>query len=313
MARKRTGILIFAICLILTAFFLCSCTPPALTVYASDVLTLKASAEGKIQITMMSKNGVRLDAFERAVEEKFSDIDLVVVGSYTNDHNAEIEKRLERNDLTDLICFSSPSAGESYQSARLLDLSGLSFTNGYTLASLNDVRKDGKVYMVPLPTGIECIVYNKTFFTEKGYEIPTDFESFCQLNLQTASDFGGETRGFRAALYDNHVLRETIFMFGYEVSFQNKDALEWLSSYRNREEGASFGYMRPAYDNFLKLVECGAVKTNGEDNDFTYRTQTLSEDLLNRRMTMTIGNSQLLYDLNRMSGVYSNADRKSVV
>lgn len=313
MARKRTGILIFAICLILTAFFLCSCTPPALTVYASDVLTLKASAEGKIQITMMSKNGVRLDAFERAVEEKFSDIDLVVVGSYTNDHNAEIEKRLERNDLTDLICFSSPSAGESYQSARLLDLSGLSFTNGYTLASLNDVRKDGKVYMVPLPTGIECIVYNKTFFTEKGYEIPTDFESFCQLNLQTASDFGGETRGFRAALYDNHVLRETIFMFGYEVSFQNKDALEWLSSYRNREEGASFGYMRPAYDNFLKLVECGAVKTNGEDNDFTYRTQTLSEDLLNRRMTMTIGNSQLLYDLNRMSGVYSNADEFGVL
>lgn len=313
MARKRTGIYFFTICLFLTAFFLCSCTPQALTTYLSDVITMKASAEDKTQITMMSKNGVRLDAFEKAAEEKFSDIDLVIVGSYTNDHNAEIAKRLERDDLTDLICFSSPSAGETFQSARLLDLSGLPFTNDYTIASLNDVRKDGKVYMVPLPRGIECIVYNKTFFYEEGYEVPTDFDSFCQLSAKINNDFGGETRGFRASLYDDHILRETIFMFGYEASFQNKDALEWLSSYRNREEGASFSYMRPAYDNFLKLVECGAVRTEGEDNDFTYRTNTLSEDLLSRSMVMTIGNAELLYDLNRRSGENSNADEFGVL
>ncbi|MEG2988337.1 MAG: extracellular solute-binding protein, partial [Oscillospiraceae bacterium] len=151
-------------------------------VTADEVLTQKVTEQGRTPITVLVKNAFSVDGFEKAVEEQFSNIDIIQEGNYTSDMGiAEYEARMAHDDLTDLVMTWPLDAGNDYAPDRLFDLSALPCTAHYNTARLDKVAKDGKLYYLPGPSQIRGIVYNKTLFQENGWTVPTDFKGFLSL------------------------------------------------------------------------------------------------------------------------------------
>lgn len=147
-----------------------------------DILTLKKSEEGRTQITVMSKHAFTILNFEKAVEEKFPDIDIVIVGNHSKEMGIyEYSNRLENHDITDIVMSWPLEVGEEYWEDNFMDLSGMEFTNRYNLAMLDEISKDGKLFYLPGPSQIRGIIYNKTMFEENGWQVPSDYEGFIEL------------------------------------------------------------------------------------------------------------------------------------
>ena len=101
-----------------------------------DILSQKITEDGRTQITVLVKYAFTINEFERVVEEKFPEIDIVQVGNYTRDMGtAEYEARLKNDDLTDIVMTWPLEVGEEYWEDRLIDLSGLNFSNKYNIFS----------------------------------------------------------------------------------------------------------------------------------------------------------------------------------
>ncbi|MEG1779404.1 MAG: extracellular solute-binding protein, partial [Oscillospiraceae bacterium] len=96
----------------------------------------------------------------------------------------EYEARMKNDDLTDIVMTWPLDCGSQYLEERLLDLSAMPFTSNYNISKLNEISRDGKLYYLPGPSQIRGIVYNKTLFAEKGWEVPTDFDGFISLCKQ---------------------------------------------------------------------------------------------------------------------------------
>lgn len=134
-----------------------------------DVLTQSPPSKDRIPVTVLVKNAFSINAFERMVEEKFPQIDIIQVGNFTSDRGiVEYKRRLEHDDLTDIIMTWPLDVGETHWESRLLDLSSMPFTSRYNTAMLNSIARDGKLYYLPGPAQVRGIVYNKTLFEEKA-------------------------------------------------------------------------------------------------------------------------------------------------
>lgn len=125
-----------------------------------DILTQKAIAKGKTPITVLVKYAFSINEFEKAVEEKFPEIDIVQVGNFTRNMGIEeYAARLEHDDLPDIVMTWPLDVGKVYWSDRLLDLSGMEFSSRYNTSMLNDISTDGKLYYLPGPAQVRGIVY----------------------------------------------------------------------------------------------------------------------------------------------------------
>ena len=99
-----------------------------------DVISQKKVEEGRTAVTILVKYAFSINSFEKAVEEKFPDIDIIQIGNYTPDMGIEeYSRRLEHDDLTDIVMTWPLDVGEEYWSDRLLDLSGEDFTRYSTV------------------------------------------------------------------------------------------------------------------------------------------------------------------------------------
>ncbi len=58
----------------------------------------------------------------------------------------------------------------------LLDLSGYPFMGNIRDDILQFLDVDGRIYQIPSPLEINCIIYNKTLFKENGWPIPESFD-----------------------------------------------------------------------------------------------------------------------------------------
>ena len=211
----RKAALSLSACLaVLVALSSVACSPSAAVSGArDDVLTQKATEDGRMQITVLVKYAFSIDGFEQAVEEKFPDIDIVQVGNYTCDMGlAEYEARLEHDDLTDVVMMWPYGIGEEHWSDELLDLSGMDFSSRYNISSLNDLSRDGSLYYLPGPSQVRGIVYNKTLFEENGWVVPEDFDGFVEL-CKTIEASG--MRSLQLGLRNSEVLDTAFTGLGY--------------------------------------------------------------------------------------------------
>ncbi|MEG2633293.1 MAG: multiple sugar-binding protein, partial [Oscillospiraceae bacterium] len=77
--------------------FLTACAPSSEEfAHSDDILTQTVIPQGKEPITILVKYAFSIDTFEKAVEEKFPDIDIIQVGNFTcNSGLAEYDARME--------------------------------------------------------------------------------------------------------------------------------------------------------------------------------------------------------------------------
>ena len=260
-----------------------------------DIVSQKVVAEGKTPITVLVKFAFSINAFEQAVEEKFPEIDIVQVGNYTRDMGIrEYERRLEHDDLPDLVMTWPLDVGEEYWSERLLDLSGCDFTGHYSLSMLNDISRDGKLYYLPGPSQIRGIVYNKTLFAERGWQVPKDYEGFLAL-CQTI-----EASGMRALQlgFQNPEVLDTAFVgYNFASAYSKPGDVQWMADYNNGS--GSFGdHFGPALEVFQDMIDAGIWRESDVSVNYTQR-----ENMIFSRQCAMIEDSVLLTRMGqRMTG-----------
>lgn len=234
----------------------------------NDIVTQKKTDASKTQITVLIKHAFSINAFEKAVEEKFPDIDIVQVGNYTSAMNPnEYVARLKNDDLTDIVMTWPLSFGEEYWEDRLLDLSSLPFTTKYNLSMLDSIAEDGKLYYLPGPAQIRGLVYNKTLFEENGWVVPTNYNDFIEL-CKTI-----EASGIRAIQlgFQNAEVLDTAFVgFGYGSSFVTPKDMQWIQNYQNGE-GNFLDHFGTALQTFQDMVDAGIWQKEDLEIDYSER------------------------------------------
>lgn len=234
----------------------------------NDILTQKKTDASKTQITVLIKHAFSINAFEKAVEEKFPDIDIVQVGNYTSAMNPnEYVARLKNDDLTDIVMTWPLSFGKEYWDDRLLDLSSLPFTTKYNLSMLDSIAEDGKLYYLPGPAQIRGLIYNKTLFEENGWVVPTNYNDFITL-CKTI-----EASGIRAIQlgFENAEVLDTAFVgFGYGSSFATPKDMQWIKNYQNGNENF-LDHFGTALQTFQDMVDAGIWQKADLEIDYSER------------------------------------------
>lgn len=245
----------------------------------TEILTQKVLSPDKIPITVLVKNAFTINTFEKEVEKKFSNIDIIQVGNYSSNMGiAEYEARLKNGDLTDIVMTWPLDVGEEYWSQHLLDLSSFSFTGKYATSMLDNISKDGKLYYLPGPSQVRGIVYNKTLFEEKGWSVPTDFDSFIKL-CKTIEESG--IRSFQLGLGNQEVLDTAFVGFGYEQSFSKPENAHKIKNYNNGIGSFADNYT-PALETFQVLIDNGILRKD----DLNLRYQNREQMLFTRQCAM---------------------------
>lgn len=245
----------------------------------SDILTQKPIEKGRKPVTVLVKYAFTINTFEAMVEEKFPDIDIVQVGNYTYDMGiSEYEARLEHDDLPDIVMTWPLDVGEEYWSERLLDLSALDFTSSYNLSMLNTIERDGSLYYLPGPAQVRGIVYNKTLFEEKGWQVPKSFEEFVAL-CKTIEASG--MRSLQLGLGNAEVLDTAFVGYGYADCFSSPQDTQWLKDY-NAGQGKFADHFLPALENFQTLIDSGVLR----ENDLNIKYSDREKMLFNRECAM---------------------------
>lgn len=265
--------------------FLAGCQNNA-RVGEEDILTQKETDGKRIPITVLVKYAFSINGFEKAVEEKFPDIDIIQVGNFTRDMGiSEYASRLEHDDLTDIVMTWPLDVGQEYWSDRLMDLSGFDFTSRYNLSMLNDISKDAKLYYLPGPAQVRGIVYNKTLFNENGWKVPKDFDEFVRL-CQTIEESG--IRSLQLGFKNAEVL-DTAFI-GYSLSdcFSKPQDSQWIKDY-NSGVGNFGEHFTPALNTFQSLIDKDVLKKS--DLNISYAER---ETMLFTRKCAMIEDSVLL-------------------
>ncbi|MEG0035594.1 MAG: extracellular solute-binding protein [Oscillospiraceae bacterium] len=252
--------------LLVSAGLLCSLASCAASSAApTDILTQKEIPAGKTPLTILVKNAFSINTFEKAVEEKFPEIEIVQVGNFSSDMGiAEYEARLKNNDLTDIVMTWPLDVGEQYWDDNLIDLSSLPLTGKYVTSMLDGISKDGKLYYLPGPSQVRGIVYNKTLFKENGWELPTDFNSFVKL-CKTIENSG--IRSLQLGFGNSEVLDTAFVGYGFESCFSKPENMKFLSDYNNGI-GSFADNFAPALNTFQTLIDEGVFQK--DDLNITY-------------------------------------------
>ncbi len=274
------------LCISAIGFTACSAAPMALQPAEVDILTQTTVQEDKIPITVLVKYAFSINEFERAVEEKFPQIDIIQVGNYTSDRGLmEYERRMENDDLTDVVMTWPLDAGEEYWEDRLIDLSSMAFTSNYNISMLDSISKDGKLYYLPGPAQVRGIVYNKTLFAENGWEVPQNFNEFVTLCQEI------EQSGMRSLQlgFENAEVLDTAFVgYSYADCFSKPGDAQGIDRY-NAGEGSFGDHFGTALDTFQHMIDAGIWKK--EDLDVSYAER---ENMLINRECAMVEDSVLL-------------------
>lgn len=272
MSKHIRRVLAAVLCLGLAFSCLSGCTARPGAVDGEDILSQKTPMEGRTQISVLVKYAFSINAFEAAVEEKFPEIDLVQVGNYTYDRGiVEYARRMEHDDLTDIVMTWPLDVGEEYWSDRLLDLSGMSFTGKYNTSMLDNISKDGKLYYLPGPAQVRGIVYNKTLFAEKGWKVPADFDGFVAL-CKTIEESG--LRSIQLGFRNSEVLDTAFTGWSYGNCYSTPRDAQWISDY-NAGAGSFIDHFGPALDTFQTMMDAGIWKKSDLEVDYAARERML--------------------------------------
>lgn len=251
-----------------------------------DVISQKKVEEGRTAVTILVKYAFSINSFEKAVEEKFPDIDIVQIGNYTPDMGIEeYSRRLEHDDLTDIVMTWPLDAGEEYWADRLLDLSGEDFTSRYKLSMLNNISRDGTLYYLPGPSQVRGILYNKTLFQENGWEVPGNYEEFTEL-CKTIEASG--IRSIQLGFENSEVLNTAFTGFNFGSCFSKPEDQQWIANY-NKGTGSFGDHFGPALDVFQQMTEEGIWKPSDLEIEYSKR-----ETMLYARECAMVEDSALL-------------------
>lgn len=280
MGKRRRLVITIPLILLTVIVSLTSCGKKANSLNQNgDIITQTVIASDKIPVTVLVKNAFSINAFEKEAEAFLPNLDIIQVSNYTSGMGMyEYEKRLENSDITDIVMTWPLDVGEEYWEDELLDLSSMPYTSSYFTSALNTISKDGKLFYLPGPSQIRGIVYNKTLFKEKGWEVPANYDGFISLCKEIEAS---GIRSLQLGLKSPEVLDTAFIGYSFDDCYSTPEDAKWLSDYS--EGKGSFGdHFTPALETFQNLIDEGVLQSGDLDLDYAGREKML----FNRKAAM---------------------------
>jgi ABC-type glycerol-3-phosphate transport system substrate-binding protein len=190
------------------------------------------------------------------LEEQFPDVDIVLRHDGSTDSVYTIKADLEAGQECDLILSRRLPVIDDIAEEYLYDLSAESFVDNYYMTAVDGcVNADGNLYYLPGPMDVYGIVYDKTMFEEKGWEVPHSYSEFIAL-LDTIRETGDGVVPIQVSLMYPDMFQILFNTYGYEDAYAGRDNYLWLDSYQ-KGEGSMIGHLEPAVEDFKQLVADG--------------------------------------------------------
>jgi ABC-type glycerol-3-phosphate transport system substrate-binding protein len=244
--------------------------------YENEILTTKAVDQDKTMITVRIENNVASsDSLEKILENKFPDVDFVLIHDGTINSEYTVRADLVNGTECDLILSRRLNTVDDIASDYLLDLSAEDFVNNYYSSAVDScANSDGKLYYLPGPADVYGIIYDTVMFEENGWELPHSYSEFVALldtireaNLTvTYVDENGDRKTDTVVPIQPTMMYPDMFQiifntYGYDEVFRGVDNFKWLTEYQNGE-GSLVGHLEPAVYKFKSLFDDGILSLN---------------------------------------------------
>lgn len=243
----------------------CSASPhePLQGTAEHEVLTLSPVDPDKMMITLRGIDGVQIWEMEKGIEERFTDVDIVA------SNNTWLQADLANDCYQDIILVSNSAEVNWKASEKFVDLSGERFTQNYYLSAMWENAIEDGLFLLPGPSNIYGIVYNKDMFSQFGWEPPSGLSEFIEL-CRTIDSSG--IRAIQPALYYSDASRQFFTGFTYEPVFAGMSNHRWLEDYK-AGRAVMKGHMEPAFEIMQRFIDAGILRTE----DYDVRPSTRSD------------------------------------
>lgn len=241
----------------------------------NEIITAENLYDDRMVIVIDTQFNVSTSNIEEVVESKFPDVNVLLRLQNSADSSVYTQKSLEHDLLGDIFfCAVSLTKDEEMLRKSFIDLSDMPFINNYYQNALDGVAVNGKIYMLPGFSDIFGIIYDRTLFEEKGWELPDSREEFIALcrTIQEEKEY----QAFMPSLKYGRMAMLLSHGFHYEQVIAGLENQQWLRAYRKGE--ASFtGHMEPLFEGMKELFDAGVLTSKnfiiapGERSSMLYK------------------------------------------
>ncbi|WP_343247924.1 extracellular solute-binding protein [Diplocloster hominis] len=212
----------------------------------------KKPENGRHEPLTIMMGSIQSAPFLALMHEKYPEVQLDIVSYTGSNTSGYYQYLLENGEVTDIMPMNVFSLQEAQQEF-LLDLSGCSFLSNYKTADINQVTLDGSVYAVPMSASIIGLYYNKTLFTEHGWEVPQNFQELKALTGKikeagldpVSAQFELSGNGF----FDLFTMAKTNYL-------STPKGLQWEQDFKAGNAAAAEG-LYEAMTLIQELIDCG--------------------------------------------------------
>lgn len=217
-------------------------------------------------ITIMAEEETTsMELYWTCLASRFPDVKFEVTIQKTLLPEETLQRRVEHGDVTDLtfsryLSTDLPGLTESF-----MDLSGKPYISLYQTSYLNELDVGGSVYYLPADLIIGGILYNKTLFEEKNWEVPHSYTEFTELCAAC------EKAGIQPVyLSCSRQSQADTFLKCYAVEKGHSLKSEnWLKQFNAGQASAEDGELREVFSLMDQYAADGAV--SAEDVGLTMR------------------------------------------
>lgn len=225
----------------------------------NEIITVEDLNDDRMVIVIDTQFNVTTSNIGEAVESKFPEVNVVLRLHDTADSSYYTEKLLEHGLMGDIFfCVAGMPKDGDMLSRNFIDLSDAPFINNYYQNALDGVAVDGKIYMLPGFSDLFGIVYDRTLFEQRGWELPGSRDEFIAL-CKAIQEEG--YRAFMPTLKYSRMAMMISHGFHYERVIAGLENQKWLQAYRKGEASFS-GHMEPMFEGMKELFDAGVLSSD---------------------------------------------------
>lgn len=229
----------------------------------NEIITVEDLNDNRMVIVIDTQFNVTTSNIEEVVEEKFPEVNVLLRLQNTPDSSYHTDKALEHGLIGDIFfCTVGMTKDEKLLSDNFIDLSNAPFINNYYQNALDGVAVNGKIYMLPGFSDIFGIVYDRTLFQERGWQLPQSRDEFIALCKTIQQE-----EGYQAFMPTLKYARMAMLIshgFHYESVIAGLENQLWLQAYR-KGEAEFLGHMESMFEGMKELFDAGVLT----DDNFT--------------------------------------------
>ena len=253
--------------------------------FGTDQMVITISNEGE-------KRQYSLDHFTAAVRQRHPEVRLVQTGYAGSYENLDHLARVEGGDISDIVMVKAGRKAMADLSPYLMDLSAQAFPGNYNSSSL-EKDSNGRIYYIPGPLSLNGIIYNKTLFEERGWEIPKSYKEVLELSQQIDNE---NIRGHQYPMNNRSMPLYAYSVCGALNILTTPEGQNWHGRFLAGEE-ISLDPMEKTFSDFEAMIEAGFFLPEDLDVDSDKR----DENMIQRKTAMTAGEAGTIRYFNENS------------